>query len=131
MSRRIKKPPYIRTGERPSYPHPYIAEMADDLRAGKVTRRDFLRTSTLLGLSAGAAYTLAGKITGQPFIPAAHAQGGKGGILRCAMRVQEITDPSTFDWVPKSNVTRHLVEYLVKTGPDNITRPYLAEGWEA
>ena len=131
MSKRIKKPPYIRTGERPNYPHPYIAEMADDLRQGKVTRRDFLRTTTLLGLSAGAAYTLAGKITGQPFIPAAHAQDGKGGVLRCAMRVQEITDPSTFDWVPKSNVTRHLVEYLVKTGPENITRPYLAEGWEA
>ncbi len=131
MSKRIKKAPYIRTGERPNYPHPYIAEMADDLRAGKVTRRDFLRTSTLLGLSATAAYTLAGKITGQPFMPTASAAAGRGGVLRCAMRVQEMTDPATFDWVPKSNVTRQFVEYLVNTGPDNITRPYLAEGWEA
>ena len=131
MSKRIKKAPYIRTGERPNYPHPYIAEMADDLRAGKVTRRDFLRTSTLLGLSATAAYTLAGKITGQPFMPTAQAQSGRGGILRCALRIQEMTDPATFDWVPKSNVSRQFVEYLVETGTDNITRPYLAEGWEA
>ena len=131
MIKRTKKAPLIRTGERPNYPHPYIAEMADDLRAGKVNRRDFLRTSTLLGLSATAAYTLAGKITGQPFMPTATAATGKGGTLRCAMRIQEMTDPATFDWVPKSNVTRQFVEFMVKTGPDNITRPYLAEGWEA
>jgi peptide/nickel transport system substrate-binding protein len=30
-----------------------------------------------------------------------------------------------------SNQTRHILEYMTITGPDNITRPYLAEGWEA
>src|SRR3546814_2092887 len=47
------------------------------------------------------------------------------------MQVQEMKDPSNFDWTQKSNQTRHIVEYLTITGPDNITRPYLAESWEA
>jgi peptide/nickel transport system substrate-binding protein len=42
-----------------------------------------------------------------------------------------MTDPATYDWTPKANVSRHFLEYLAKTGPDNITRPYLAEKWEA
>jgi peptide/nickel transport system substrate-binding protein len=33
--------------------------------------------------------------------------------------------------VPKSNVSRQIVEYMTITGPDNITRPYLAESWKA
>ena len=47
-----------------------------------------------------------------------------------AMQVQEMTDPATFDWVEKSNISRQIVEYLTITGSDNITRPYLAESWE-
>ena len=41
-----------------------------------------------------------------------------------------MADPALFDWVEKSNQSRHIVEYLAYTGPDNITRPYLAESWE-
>jgi peptide/nickel transport system substrate-binding protein len=113
------------------YPHPYIPELVENLRQKKIDRREFLRTSTLLGLSATAAYSIAGQITGQPFMPAAKAAAGKGGTLRVSMAVQEMTDPATFDWSPKANVSRQFVEYLTITGPDNITRPYLAEKWEA
>ena len=42
-----------------------------------------------------------------------------------------MTDPATFDWGEKSNQARHILEYLAITGRDNITRPYLAEAWEA
>jgi peptide/nickel transport system substrate-binding protein len=111
--------------------HQYIPELSEQLRQKKISRRDFIHTVTLLGVSAGAAYAMAGKITGQgAVIPKAAAQG-KGGNLRCAMRIQEMSDPATFDWTPKSNVARHITEYLVRTGADNITRPYLAESWEA
>ncbi len=111
--------------------HPYIPELTEQLRQKKIGRRDFIHTATLLGVSAGVAYAMAGKITGQgAVIPKAAAQG-KGGNLRCAMRIQEMSDPATFDWTPKSNVARHITEYLVRTGADNITRPYLAESWEA
>jgi peptide/nickel transport system substrate-binding protein len=111
--------------------HPYVPELCEQLRTGDVNRREFLHTATMLGVSATAAYALAGKITGQPFAPAAQAATGKGGKLRVATRVQEMTDPATFDWIPKSNVARQFVEYLTITGPDNVTRPYLAERWEA
>jgi peptide/nickel transport system substrate-binding protein len=113
--------------------HPYLPELADLLRQGRVNRRDFLRTATLLGMSATAAYAMAGSITGEGVaVKSAMAQSPKmGGSLRVAMAVQEMTDPATFDWVEKSNVARFIVEHLTRTGADNITRPYLAEGWEA
>jgi peptide/nickel transport system substrate-binding protein len=113
------------------YPHPYIPELIEELRRKRVDRREFLRTSTLLGLSAASAYAIADRITGQPLTRTAHAQAGKGGVLKIGTRVQEMTDPSTFDWTPKANVARMMVEYLVMTGPDNVTRPYLAERWQA
>ncbi|HSS66108.1 MAG TPA: ABC transporter substrate-binding protein, partial [Gammaproteobacteria bacterium] len=131
MANKDRKFPYLRTGERKKYPHPYIPELEDDLRKGKISRRDFLWTSTMLGLSAATAYSIAGAITGQSIVPSAQAAMKKGGVLRCVMRVQEMTDPATFDWTPKSNVARQFVEYMTITGPDNITRPYLAESWKA
>ena len=131
MAKKDRKFPYLTTGERKKYPHPYIPELEEDLRKGKITRRYFLWTSTMLGLSATAAYGIAGQITGQPFVPTAQAAMKNGGTLRCALRIQEMTDLATLNWVPGSNVSRQFVEYLTITGPDNITRPYLAESWKA
>ena len=131
MAKKDRKFPYLTTGKRKKYPHPYIPELEEDLRKGNITRRDFLWTSTMLGLSATAAYGIAGQITGQPFVPTAQAAMKKGGTLRCALRIQEMTDLATLNWVPGSNVSRQFVEYMTITGPDNITRPYLAESWKA
>ena len=112
--------------------HPYVPELCEQLRKGNVDRREFMRTATLLGVSAGAAYAMSGKILGKDIAPKAVAMDQKpGGTLRSAMQVQEMTDPATFAWTERSNQSRHMVEYLVETGPDNITRPYLAESWEA
>jgi peptide/nickel transport system substrate-binding protein len=111
--------------------HPYVPELQEQLRKGDLDRREFLRTSTLLGVTASAAYAMAGRITGQASAAPAPAAGKRGGNLRCSMRVQEMTDPATFDWGEKSNQARHMLEYLTITGSDNITRPYLAESWQA
>ena len=114
--------------------HPAIPDLAKDLKNGNLDRREFMRTSTLLGLSAGAAYAIANNLTGivNNVVPKAHAETPKkGGIFRISMEVQEMTDPSVFDWVQKSNVARHMNEFLTITGADNITRPYLCEKWEA
>jgi len=119
------------SSKKSKYPHPYIPELVEDLRKKKIDRREFLRTSTLLGLSATAAYGIVGQITGQGLMPSAKAAAGKGGTLRVSMRAQEMTDPATFSWGPMANVARQFVEYMTVTGPDNITRPYLAEKWEA
>ena len=116
--------------------HPGVEEMKKALAGGKCSRREFLRTVTLLGVSATAAYNIAGKILGKDVLPdiisSAHAATQKkGGVLKYGMQVQEMADPATYSWTQKSIVSRHIVEYLVETGPDNITRPALAASWEA
>ena len=115
------------------YPyHPGVYQMMDDLRVGKIGRREFLRTATLLGVAAPMAYALAGCEKKSETTSAGGGGGAKkGGTLRVSMRCQEMTDPATFDWTEKSNVARQVLEYLTITGRDNITRPYLCERWEA
>jgi len=120
--------------ERAGYRHPKIDEAKDLLRAGKMDRREFVRVAALLGMSAAAAYGVAGELTGEGFAPAAKADGHSpksGGVLRFSMRLQDMVDPASFDWVEKSNIARHMIEHLTITGADNITRPYLAESWNA
>ena len=115
--------------------HPGVKEMEKSLAEGKCSRREFLRTTTLLGISAATAYALAGTILGENILPdlisTAHAGQKKGGLLKFGMVVQEMADPATYSWTEKSVVARHIVEYMVETGPDNVTRPALAESWEA
>ncbi len=109
--------------------HRSIPDLLEQVKEGKLNRREFIKTSTLLGLSATAAYTLAGFPKGFG-VPAAHAATPKkGGILKMSMVVQEMMDPATFSWTEKSNVARHIGEYLTVLGPDNVARPYLAESW--
>ena len=111
--------------------HPYIPKLKEQLSEGRISRREFLRTATLLGMSATAAYTFAGKVTGGQFVAPARAAMPKGGKLRIGMRVMEVTNPHAYSWLFDANVGRQVTEYLTKTGHDNITRPYLAESWEA
>lgn len=51
--------------------HPYIPVLIEDLNKGTISRRHFLRTATLLGLSAVTAYKLSGEAN--PFINEAKA----------------------------------------------------------
>jgi peptide/nickel transport system substrate-binding protein len=113
--------------------HPGVATMREQLAEGRTTRRDFLRTVTLLGVSAGTAYAMADSILGESVIREAAAQGTpvKGGILRAGMAVKEVTDPAIVDWTEKGNALRPVLEPLAEVGTDNITRPKLAERWEA
>ena len=116
--------------------HPKAQEALELMEQGRLSRRAFIRVAALVGVSAAAAYAMAG-------LPApAHAQAGtipfkddpnalKGGILRVAMQVQKMEDPANFDWTQKSNQVRHTLEYMVFTDPDNVTHPMLAESWEA
>jgi len=111
--------------------HSYIPTLKQQFAEGKVDRREFLRTATLLGVSAGAAYAFVGKVTGEDFTKPAKAAMPKGGTMRVSMRILAVTDPHTFSWATDSNQVRQVCEYLTKTGTDNVTRPYLLESWEA
>ncbi|MCB2102927.1 MAG: ABC transporter substrate-binding protein [Rhodobacterales bacterium] len=117
--------------------HPRVPELQRQLADGHIDRRSFLRTTTLLGVSAAAAYAMAGVPApawadgmNMPF-PKDDPKARMGGILKVGMQVQKMEDPATYSWVEMSNQTRHIIEYLAMTGPDNITRPMLAESWEA
>ena len=105
----------------------YLKKM---LTEGKVDRREFLRSATLLGLSAAAAYGFVGRLYGESAVAPAHAELPKGGTIRISMRIMKLDNPHTFDWAEKSNVVRQVCEYLAKTGADNVTRPYLLEKWD-
>ena len=112
--------------------HSYMPELCDQLKTGKINRRDFLRQAALLGMATGTVYAMADKLGGGVIGSAMADEMPKaGGTLRVSMRVQEMTDPATFPWTERSNVSRLMVEYLTRTRSDNVTVPYLAKSWEA
>lgn len=109
--------------------HPYIARLCAQFADRRCSRREFLRTATLLGLSATAAYGLAGRIAGDSFVSPAKAALPQGGSLRISMVVQELSDPHTYEW-SQYNITQQVCSFLTRTGHDNVTRPHLVSGWE-
>jgi len=111
--------------------HLGVKHLKSALADGKIDRRQFLRDSTLLGLSAAAAYAFVGKVTGEQIIPKARAATlPKGGTIRIGAAVQPLDKPHTYEWT-QPDITININEYLTKTANDNITRGFLAESWEA
>ncbi len=117
--------------------HPKVSEAQDLMLTGRMSRREFVRVAALLGVGASAAYAMAGlpapayaASDNMPF-PPDNPNAVEGGILRVGMQVQKVDDPATFSWLEMSNQARHVVEYVTMTGPDNVTRPMLAESWSA
>ncbi len=105
-----------------------ISKLRAWYREGRVSRREFLRDATLLGLSAPAAYAF----TGLAAAPTARAQSlPQGGTLRMGMRVLDISNPHAISFDEGGTALRPVCDYLVRTGRDNITRPWLLEKWEA
>jgi peptide/nickel transport system substrate-binding protein len=99
---------------------------ADELRAGKLSRREFLSRTTALGIGAAAAYGLIGLPA-----PAAAQDGPVGGILRVAMETKAQKDPRLADWPQIANVYRGWLEYLIQYNPDGTFEGRLLESWEA
>lgn len=108
--------------------HPAIPELKSQMEKGKLSRREFIRFSALLGLSVTAAGQLAGMVLPQK---AAAAGIKRGGVLRVAQQVQKIDHPARFSWIMPSNATRQIWEYMAYTDENNVTHPYLCEKWSA
>jgi len=122
--------------------HPYIPELKDLYQQGRITRREFLRHATLLGMSTVAASsfvagcappTSAPAATVAPVATAVPVVAGpkRGGTFTIATRVQRIDHPARLSWIEGVNQMRQVCEYLTYTGYDNITVPWLLEKWEA
>ena len=107
--------------------HPSARMYADEHRAGKLSRREFLTRTTAMGVSAAAAYGLIG--LNAPAQAEAHAQ--VGGILRVGMETKAQKDPRTADWPQIANVYRGWLEYLIQYNPDGSFEGRLLESWEA
>jgi peptide/nickel transport system substrate-binding protein len=103
----------------------------------RLSRRGFVRVAALLGASATSAYAMAGlpepaaaRTTADlPFPPAA-PNAKRGGQIRIGMNVQKMQDPALFSWGEMANQARHVLDYVAMAGPDNVTRPMLAAGWQ-
>lgn len=97
-----------------------------------MSRRDFLRWATLLGVSAATAHALTG--CGSPATasdPSPAASVRRGGTMKIGTAVQPLDHPARLSWIEGTNQLRQVAEYLTETGPDNMTRPWLLESWEA
>ena len=106
--------------------HPAAAMHLEDMRAGKMDRREFLTRTTALGLTATAAYGLLGLTA-----PAAQAAAKVGGVLRVGMETKAQKDPRLADWPQIANIYRGWLEYLVQYNPDGSFEGRLLEKWEA
>ena len=106
--------------------HPAAIMHANDLRAGKVSRREFLSRATAMGVGAAAAYGLIGLPA-----PAVAQEASVGGIIRVGMEVKGTKDPRLADWPQIANIYRGWLEYLIQYNPDGSFEGRLLESWEA
>lgn len=105
--------------------HPAAKMYAEEVRAGQLSRREFLVRSTALGVSAVAAYGLLG------LDAPAQAQDApaQGGTLRMNMETKALKDPRTWDWSELANFGRGWLEYMVEYNSDGTLRGMLIESW--
>jgi peptide/nickel transport system substrate-binding protein len=108
--------------------HPTIYDLKSALANGKLSRREFLRYATLLGMSAAAASQMIGLTWPQKLWAATPK---RGGVLKISQQVQKIDHPARYSWLMPSNTMRMVFEYMTLTDRDNITHPYLCEKWSA
>ncbi|MBE0414079.1 ABC transporter substrate-binding protein [Yoonia sp.] len=113
------------TQARTAKPHPAAVMYAQEEKAGKLSRREFLARATSLGLTASAAYGLLGLAA--PAQAAGHAR--QGGMLRIQIEVRALMDPRAFDWPQVAYFTSGWLEYLVEYHNDGTFAPMLLESW--
>ncbi|MFT5196403.1 MAG: peptide/nickel transport system substrate-binding protein, partial [Candidatus Promineifilaceae bacterium] len=133
--------------------HPRIPDAFTALKEGRISRREFIRFATLLGMSA--ALATACSTPAAPVVEEAPAEVvaeeevveevveeemaeeemmdgiQRGGTLTMGAQLQLLDHPARLSWVEGANVVRQVAEYLTLTDPDNITTPHLLESWEA
>ena len=141
--------------------HSYIPELTEQFRNGKISRREFMRMATLLGLSVSTASVLAACTSEEAATPTAMSEAEPTAAATAAPTAAPTEEPTEvptevpaaggpkrggeitlaegllrFDdphtsQMTEYNVYRNVAEHLVQVGTDNITRPWLLESWEA
>jgi len=106
--------------------HPAVRMYAEECKAGKLSRREFLAQACSLGVASVAAYGLIGVAAPTE----AKATPAMGGTLRMQQEVRALKDTRTADWSQIANATRGHLEYLVEYNRDGTIRGMLLESWE-
>lgn len=106
--------------------HPAALMYAEEAKAGKMDRREFLARTTALGVTAATAYGLIG--AAQPAMADGNAQ--QGGTIRMQMEVRALKDPRTYDWTQIAFFSHGWLEYLVEYNNDGSFAPMLLASWE-
>ncbi|KAA2316862.1 ABC transporter substrate-binding protein [Pseudooceanicola sediminis] len=107
--------------------HPAASMYADEFKAGKLSRREFLTRASALGVATTTAYALGG------IAQEAQAQTAEpkmGGTLRMNMQTRALKDPRSYDWSEMANFSRGWLEYLVEYQKDGSFDPMLLESWD-
>jgi peptide/nickel transport system substrate-binding protein len=98
--------------------------VVDELTAGRLGRRDFLRHARRIGMAAPLVGALG--FSGR----SAEAEGKRGGAIRVGMTVPAgAIDPLTVADAGGVALLSQAGEYLAVSGPDLTLRPMLAESW--
>src|SRR5437879_13418210 len=96
---------------RSAHEHVLIPTLKRQLVDRLIDRREFLRYAVLLGMSATAAYAFVRKVTGEPLVAQAAAQGlPRGGVLRIGLRCQDLRSPHPHRRAEPSHRHRHAPE---------------------
>lgn len=101
---------------------------AEEFKEGLLDRREFLARATMFGVTASAAYGMAGLAA--PARAASHGAMKQGGTMRVQMEVRELKNTVTWDWSQIANQMRGTLEYLVQYNSDGTFQPMLLESWE-
>lgn len=110
--------------------HPAISDLKDALKKDTLSRREFIRYASLLGVSAAAAAQMTGIVGYTPAVKAASGPIHRGGAMKIGAPVRKVAHLSNISWITPSNQLRNVAEYLTYTDADNVTHPYLLENWE-
>jgi len=130
--------------------HPYIPELKELYRKGRISRREFIRNAAILGLtlSSGSAFLAAcAKPTPTPVPPTPTPVPPKptpvpptalppdfprrGGTLRTTYGWMPYMEDPAADGTGTGNVGRNIAETLTWVDDDNVPHPLLCERWEA
>ncbi len=106
--------------------NPAVKMYAEEVKAGLLSRREFLTRASALGASTAVAYSLLG--VSAPVEAGSHAK--MGGTGRVQTEVRGLKDPRTYDWSQLANYTRGWIEYLVEYQADGTFNGMLLESWE-
>jgi peptide/nickel transport system substrate-binding protein len=105
-------------------------DLFDELQSGRISRREFMRHGSVLGLSLPLLGGIASAVFGPLAVTSARAAGAAGATLRIGLNQPAgAIDPVTIADNAGLILLHQTGELLCRTGPDLVLQPILAESW--